>query len=129
MTRRRVLLLGSVAVVVALAVAVWMVWPRPGVTWANAAKIREGMTRSEVEAILGGTPEQHPPPKDDPNITGFRPIGTFDVIVGEQWFGREVVVIVRFDDAGKVERAQTCELVGPVPDNTFLRRVRLWLGL
>jgi hypothetical protein len=56
MTRRRVLLLGSVAVVVALVVGWWAV-PRPSaINPENAAKINEGMTLAEVEAILGGPP-------------------------------------------------------------------------
>jgi hypothetical protein len=60
MTRRRVLLFGSVAVAVALAVAVWLVWPAAtAITADNATRIKEGMTHSEVEAILGG------PARDD----------------------------------------------------------------
>src|ERR1700722_14500609 len=58
MTRRRVLLIGLLAATVALGVCEWMLWPRPpsAITRANAAKITEGMTLAEVEAILGGPP-------------------------------------------------------------------------
>jgi hypothetical protein len=31
-----------------------LLWPRTAITPENAAKVREGMTREEVEAILGG---------------------------------------------------------------------------
>ena len=55
MGRRRVLLLGSAAVVVVgLAIGVWTLWPRTAITEENAAKLRPGMTLAEVEAILGG---------------------------------------------------------------------------
>jgi hypothetical protein len=57
MTRRRVLLLGSVAIVAALAVALWLTWPRPSaITADNVAMIKPGMILAEVEAILGGRP-------------------------------------------------------------------------
>ncbi len=55
MTRSRVLLLGTVAVAAALAVAAWTVWPTAtAITADNAARIKQGMTLAEVEAILGG---------------------------------------------------------------------------
>ena len=55
MTRRRVLLLGSVASFVGLVAGVWAILPRPSaINRENAAKIKEGMTLAEVEAILGG---------------------------------------------------------------------------
>src|SRR3954452_22547582 len=52
--RRRRLFLSYGGIVVALAVA-WVLWPRPvGITRENAARIKQGMTLSEVKAILGG---------------------------------------------------------------------------
>jgi hypothetical protein len=59
MTRRRVLLLGSIAVVAALAVTGWVVSRQSAITRENAARISEDMTLAEVEAILGG------PERDD----------------------------------------------------------------
>ena len=53
-TRRRVLVFGLLAGLLALSGGVWLLWPRPGITRANAAKIKVGMTLPEVEAILGG---------------------------------------------------------------------------
>src|SRR5262249_60673684 len=52
--RRRLLLFGLLAVMAALAVAVWLVWPRSAINRANYERIEQGMTRAEVEAILGG---------------------------------------------------------------------------
>jgi hypothetical protein len=53
-TRRRVLLFGLLAGLLALGAGVWLLWPRTAITRENAAKIRDGMTLTEVEAILGG---------------------------------------------------------------------------
>ena len=74
MTRRLLLLALPVALV--LIGLGWMLCPRPSVTWENAAKIREGMTRSEVEAILGRRPG---PPTDRGTIWHRTPNGSGDV--------------------------------------------------
>jgi hypothetical protein len=56
MTKRRwVVLVGLLAVGVCLTLAVLaLLPPRPGVTKANFDRIEDGMTRQEVERILGG---------------------------------------------------------------------------
>jgi hypothetical protein len=53
--RRQLLFSFSASLAVALVVA-WLLWPRTAITRENAAMIRPGMTRGEVEAILGGPP-------------------------------------------------------------------------
>jgi hypothetical protein len=67
MTRKRWALL-LMLVACAGVVGVWLLWPRSSVINAeNAAKIHAGMTRTEVEALLGG------PARDDrsgPGISG-----------------------------------------------------------
>jgi hypothetical protein len=52
--RRYVLLLTLPTVAAALAVGVWLLWPRTVITRENAAKIQARMTLPEVEAILDG---------------------------------------------------------------------------
>jgi hypothetical protein len=52
--RRHVLLLTLPAVAAALAVGVWLLWPRTAITRDNATKIQPGMTLAAVEAILYG---------------------------------------------------------------------------
>jgi hypothetical protein len=42
----------------AVGLLVWAHLPRPGVTWENIAKLRSGMTESEVEDLLGGAGTQ-----------------------------------------------------------------------
>jgi hypothetical protein len=61
MTRRRMLLFGLLATVTGIGLGAWMLSPRPPstITRVSAAKITEGMTLAEVEAILGG------PERDD----------------------------------------------------------------
>jgi hypothetical protein len=56
MTKRRwVVLVGLLAVGVCLTLAgLALLPPRPGVTQANFDRIEDGMTREEVERILGG---------------------------------------------------------------------------
>src|SRR5947209_17090532 len=89
MTRRRVLLLGSVAVVAALAVAVWMVWPRRSViTRENIDRITDGMTLDEVEAILGG------PARDEVGNLSCNPVQG-----GRRcWMTNGCAVWITFDD-------------------------------
>jgi hypothetical protein len=54
--RYRRLLLFAIPITLALIVTAtaWLLWPSTAITCENAAKIKEGMTLAEVEAILGG---------------------------------------------------------------------------
>jgi hypothetical protein len=54
LSRRRLLLFVPVAVAAVLALGAWVFWPCTAITRENAAKITEGMTVAEVEALLGG---------------------------------------------------------------------------
>jgi hypothetical protein len=126
MTRRtRRLLLFTMPALALLAVGVLLLWPRTAITRENAAKIREGMTRAEVEAILGKTPVPRP---TDKKIWHRTPNGA-EMFVGDYWWEGDMVVIVAFDDAGKVRETQTFEVPDSARRDTFLDRVRRWLGL
>jgi len=59
MTKKRwIVLAGILAACVCLTLAVLaLLPPRPGVTPANIERIEDGMTRAEVETILGGPGE------------------------------------------------------------------------
>jgi outer membrane protein assembly factor BamE (lipoprotein component of BamABCDE complex) len=106
----------------ALGLALWLLWPRESaITEENIARIQPGMTRAEVEAVLGG------PARDE---TGGRRMAFY--IDGDGWFepnpdewiGDEWVVTVNFDHgrvSGKRE-GQSC----PVEEN-LLSRFRRWL--
>src|SRR5205085_646486 len=45
---------GLPATTLAVPVGFWLFWPRTAITVENGARIQKGMTRTEVEAILGG---------------------------------------------------------------------------
>jgi len=142
MTRRRVLLLGSVAVVTAL--LVWVVWPTPSaINRENAKQIAEGMSLSEVEALLGGPsrndatrpisvdmPRESPAQKTAADDTQGR-IALYTEVARQRhnvrvWQSDSAFVMVRFED-GKV-CAQTCFPLRPAPE-TPLAMLRRWFGL
>jgi hypothetical protein len=91
MTRRRVLLLGSVASVAAL-VIVFAVWPRSGINRWNAARIEHGMTRDEVQKILDG------PPREE----GGRYSTAISRLPPDVWATPDLLVCIWFDDDGRV---------------------------
>src|SRR6516165_8145364 len=116
MTRRtRRLLLFTMPALALLAVGVLLLWPRTAITRENAAKIREGMTRAEVEAILGKTPVPRP---TDKKIWHRTPNGA-EMFVGDYWWEGDMVVIVAFDDAGKVRETQTFKVPDSARRDTF----------
>lgn len=56
-TRRRLLVFGLFAGLLALGGGIWLLWPQESpseINQDNAARIQTGMTLAEVEAILGG---------------------------------------------------------------------------
>jgi hypothetical protein len=127
MTRRtrRLLLFALTAGLPVALIAAWLVWPRTAITRENAAQIGEGMTRSEVEAILGRTPIPRP---TDRKIWHRTPNGA-EMFVGDYWWEGDMVIIVAFDDAGKVRETQTFEVPDSRRRDTFLDKVRRWLHL
>lgn len=55
MTKKRLLLLAALPLVIAMTLGVLvMLPPRPGVTKANFDRIEKGMTKAQVEEIFGG---------------------------------------------------------------------------
>jgi hypothetical protein len=125
MTRRRVLLLGSVAVVAALVVAAWIAWPcASSITFENANRIHHGMTLQEVEAILGG------PARDDTGgVNNGVEYGVTELVIGDgyrEWIGPEYGILIAFrsDRAGQI-------WIGNTRRQTFspVDRLRRWLGL
>jgi hypothetical protein len=62
---------------------------------ASCARIRPGMTRAEVETILGGPPGAYD--NEEPPFWTFR-LGQGPEFGEEMWFGREGMVTVWFGD-------------------------------
>jgi hypothetical protein len=69
--------------------------PRPGVTWENIAKIQEGMTRAEVEALMGG-------PGDYTGTNGFFGQGSTITLWSDESPTRDTAVTVLFRPDGTV---------------------------
>jgi hypothetical protein len=143
MTRRtrRLLLFGLPTAVVVVLLAVWLLWPRSALTRENAAKIREGMTRAEVEALLGGPARNESTGLTNPDIrtpdaAEHSRVETqmaermLEVAAGGTvwgWTSDRVAVHVRFDEAGRVSVVEVFPLRRAAEDP--LDRLCRWLGL
>jgi outer membrane protein assembly factor BamE (lipoprotein component of BamABCDE complex) len=128
---RRLLLIALPAV--AVVVAAWLRWPRTAITRENAAKVKEGMTRAEVEAILGGPARNETTERDGWFVTLMRswvvvwndrtPASAFS----RSWTGHACAILVAFDGDGRVVQVRLTNVLatggGP------LDRLRRWLGL
>ena len=132
-TRRRLLLFGVLAGLLAMAASNWLFWPRTAITRENAAHIREGMTRQEVEAILGGP--QRIEVAGTVTTTGSgtsRRVHVLKPGVYREmpfWVSAEAWILVSFDEnqrvcAGGIEcRSVVCDAETP------LDKMRRWLRL
>src|SRR5262245_16377053 len=98
--RRQTLLLGLMVAALGLVVSIawlWFAWPRHRLSQDSFDKIKAGMTREEVEAILGC------PPGDYATQAGFSvsmgPPGALDALscTRERWVGNEAIITVWFD--------------------------------
>jgi hypothetical protein len=110
MTRRRLLLFG---LPIGLAIGVWLLWPRSAITRENAAKIQNGMTLEEVEAILGGPARHDATGPVTADLDTDADTEREDVILpnmffaerggAKQWQSDYAAVLVHFDEAGCVD--------------------------
>jgi hypothetical protein len=101
---------------------VWLTLPGPRISQTSFEQIRPGMTRAEVEAVLGVSAG---------NYTG----GRVKIVHGvppddgyAEWVGEDVAVLVWLDDEGRVSRKEclhTSHLIGR--DDSLLRKLRRWL--
>jgi hypothetical protein len=123
-TRRRFLLF-SLAAVAGLVVAGWLIWPRTEITRENAAKIKEGMTLAEVEAIFGG-PARSESDLPDNFINDAFVMGGVHPFTEKRWASPGRVVIVHFDDSCRVMRYNTADFD---VDRSLLDIVRRWFRI
>jgi hypothetical protein len=122
-TRRRWLLFAVVACGLLATGTYWLTCPRLSINEETCAKIRLGMTRAEVEALIGGPPGYY----------GYKPEIALDPEQGPMqfWSGPDqFTIFVRFDDNRKV--VSTGSLApfgcGIAVEPSFLDRLRNWLG-
>jgi hypothetical protein len=124
------LTLAGLAVLMAGAVVLWLqLLPDPAsrITRENFDRIRRGMSRAEVHAILG-------PPGDYRNGPMAHEPAWLKIVPGwhydwAEWEGDAGAAVVGFDDSGQVQQKQflVSEPTGHGPLDTLLWRAkRLW---
>jgi outer membrane protein assembly factor BamE (lipoprotein component of BamABCDE complex) len=118
-------LLGLLAVslvLVGVLVALVMLRHCP-VNRAAVERIRKGMTRAEVEQILGGPPGDY---RTRPGFSSrhFETTRRRDPNYGE-WYGDEVMLRLVFDDGGRVGWFKSLSLGGESPTPLGIARWRL----
>src|SRR4051794_21723911 len=98
MSKRKLLLVGGCILLAGCAAALWLqLRSRDRITYDSFATIQMGMTREEVQEILGGPPGQYVPLKMCV-LRGMDP--------AEEWDGAEAVVLVEFDKNNRVVRKE-----------------------
>jgi hypothetical protein len=123
-TRIRFLLILAVAVVLLAGAVLIFFGPNPNITGESCEQIKPGMTQREVESILGCPAGDYRKNKGHRfGITGLPPPPR-----GQLWFGREGMVVVIFDENGRVTHAGFIVADEPEPTESYLDRLRLWLG-
>src|SRR4051794_12517958 len=90
--------LAVLLVVGLLVVSYWPTIPDSPINAANAAQIQPGMTRADVEAVLGGPPGVYGRNRVSYCFTGSTPSASDSVI----WFGDELAIVVQFDSEDRV---------------------------
>jgi hypothetical protein len=116
--------LASWAVVLVLVACAMVLLFRPtkgsDISFANYQKLTIGMTRQQVENILGG------PAREEVYPTWFAKTGKWP---WEEWWGREGTVYVAFDLAGRAWDIRFERYTSPhTPiEPTFAERVQGWL--
>ncbi len=134
---RLAVLLGIPVALVAAAVALWLLWPRIAITPENGERIRLGMTRSEVEEILGGPPGDYAGPEAfaaagrcgdpmDARAVIRRWSGEPDER-WQQWLSDDALVLVHLDAHGRVSATHVYSV--SAYREPLLDRLRRWLGL
>ena len=116
-TRHRWLLLAVVACGLLATGAYCLTRPRLSINEETCAKIRPGMTRAEVEGLIGG------PPGDYTTSPRLRGGCAMAYEICDCWVSDEGEIVVEFDD-GRVSQVRFGEVLGP----SFLERLRTWLG-
>ncbi len=137
--KRWLLLLGLFGFLAVLGVSVYMLMPHSAINRENFEKIREGMPRAEVEAILGGPGRNDAtgsleldPPCKIPPFTDLAEIVQFpshpdSPAMRNIWACDAFIAFVEFDKEGRVKKAQGVP-VARVHRPHVIEKVRRALG-
>jgi hypothetical protein len=141
--RNRFLFPFVLVLVAGLVTGLWLLWPRTAITLENAAQIREGMTKQEVEAILGGPPRNEttgPVTVEPADATALLQFAVAEPVHGiklldEQadppslrtWRSNQALVCVALDPGERVLRFVAIPLRRV--DETLLDMLRRWLRI
>jgi hypothetical protein len=141
MTRRVLLMFGLLSIAALGLAGFWLLWPSSAINRENAAKIRDGMSLAEVEAILGGPARDDStgPVMADLHDDDGRPLTERELIrtlagmwennipAPKFWRSNQVMIGVHLDPSGRVARCEVLRVrriqAGPMD---ILRR---WFGL
>jgi hypothetical protein len=136
---RRVYLLGVGLALVALALALadWALKPPPGVTEANARRVRRGMSMWQVEALLGKPTRVYTLRRfyEKHYIIDMRYIQLDfrhdrirdDEVLFFMWDSERYYILVRFEARDLVESV-SYDFAQDRGDASFVARLRAWLG-
>ena len=121
MTKRKLLAAVAGFALGTCAAALWLWLGSHGrISFSSYQKIQPGMTRAQVESILGG------PARQEVALLGVDArSGTW---LGEEWWGEDGVVFVGFDAAGKVNYKEFREHWLKVEPPDPPQRLRSWLA-
>jgi hypothetical protein len=138
MRKRFVLLFVSLTCLLGGALAIWLASPTHRINEANIKRIKEGMSESEVEAILCVPPGNY---SRGGRVILYADLGTSPFMGQErpglkffemkelhavEWVGNEAAVKVWFDENQRVFNVVPGRVVGA---ENILDRIRRWLHL
>ena len=119
--RRRTLLVALAGLAVVVAAGAVVLWPRSRITQDDSDRIKIGMTRAEVQAILGppGDHRTNAPPPRGRSGGSTRPSGTG----GDRWVGDEGTLQVLFNSDDRVRGCSWFQSAGERGDG-FIQVLR-----
>ena len=131
--RKRLLIVAGACLTAVAGAWLWAIYFSPRVTLANYDRVQPGMSRADVEAILGRPlswndhVEPRQTPGDDPRDKTWAPKGTIEFEPGRLglWVGSDLDALVGFDAGGAVCWKKP-HAHPHRPRGDLDRRVRVW---
>lgn len=123
------LLIGTVAAV--LIIAIVPPWEEELFTDQHYERLKEGMTRGEVEGVLGGPAGDYSQGKGGPYHFGWHVrIDKMDLPspaeIRDEWYGPHGAIWIEFGNDGRLRNKTLLGTYSPPPP-TFWKRIKIWL--